>query len=99
MLFLPAGIAFAIALNTAAHPHGALPTALSLFPLTAPVSMLHRVVAGGVPLWQLLLSIGLMLATIPLIMRAVARLFRAQHLLSGQPFSLPRYFRALLGRG
>jgi hypothetical protein len=29
---------------------------------------------------------------------AVAAMFRAQHLLSGQPFSVNRFFSALVGR-
>ena len=76
----------------------ALPVALSLFPLTAPVVMVMRLVEGSVPAWQLLLSVGLMVATAYLIVRAVAAIFRAQYLLSGQSFSLPRFFGALLGR-
>ncbi len=77
---------------------GALPVALSLFPLTAPVVMIMRLTDGSVPSWQLLLSAGLMGVTTYLIVRAVAAMFRAQHLLSGQPFSVRRYFGALLGR-
>jgi ABC-2 type transport system permease protein len=77
---------------------GALPVALSLFPLTAPVVMIMRLTDGSVPLWQLLLSAGLMVVATYLIVRAVAAMFRAQHLLSGQPFSVRRYFGALLGR-
>jgi ABC-2 type transport system permease protein len=78
---------------------GALPVALSLFPLTAPVVMIMRLTDGSVPLWQLLLSAGLMLATAYGIVRGVAAMFRAQYLLSGQSFSVKRYFGALLGRG
>jgi ABC-2 type transport system permease protein len=70
----------------------------SLFPLTAPFTMIKRLLSGGVPLWQLLLSAVLMLATAYWITRTVARIFHAQNLLSGQPLSLPRYFRILLGR-
>jgi ABC-2 type transport system permease protein len=80
------------------EPHGALATALSLFPLTAPMTMMQRLSVGGVPLWQPLLAVGLLLITIYLILRAVARVFRAQYLLSGQTFSIKRYFFALLGR-
>jgi hypothetical protein len=39
-----------------------------------------------------------MLVSIPLILHGVARMFRAQILLSGQPFSARRYFQVLLGR-
>jgi len=71
---------------------------LCLFPLTAPFTIVRRSVVGGVPLWQPLLAAGLMVSTIFLIVRAVARMFHAQNLLSGQPFSTQRYFWALLGR-
>ncbi|MGD8758618.1 MAG: ABC transporter permease [Anaerolineales bacterium] len=79
-------------------PHGPLSTFLSLFPLSAPILMIMRLTVGGVPAWQIVLSIGLMLATCFLIVQAVARMFRAQHLLSGQAFGARRFFGALLGR-
>ena len=79
-------------------PHGAIPTVLSLFPLTAPTVMMMRLTVGNVPLWQLLLSAGLMSVTAYAIVCAVAAMFRAQHLLSGQPFSVKRFFGALVGR-
>jgi ABC-2 type transport system permease protein len=79
-------------------PHAALPTALSMFPLTAPMVMMMRLTVGGVPLWQPLLSVALMVLTAFFIIRAVARMFRAQTLLSGQPFNVRRFASALLGR-
>ncbi len=80
----------------AGETEAVLPVALSMFPLTAPVLMMMRLTGGGVPLWQLLLSAALMLGTAYLIIRAVAAMVHAQNLLSGQPFSVKRYFRALL---
>jgi ABC-2 type transport system permease protein len=80
------------------QPHGALATALSLFPLTAPMTMMLRLSAGSVPMWQLLLAVGLLLITVYFILRAVARVFHAQYLLSGQTFSVKRYFGALVGK-
>lgn len=80
------------------NPNGMLAVVLSLFPLTAPVAMMTRLAAGGVPLWQPILAAALMAATAVLVMRAVARVFHAQMLLSGQPFTVKRYFAALLGR-
>ena len=38
-------------------PNGALATIVSLFPLTAPTSMLPRLAAGGVPFWQPLVGL------------------------------------------
>lgn len=79
--------------------HGTIATGLSLFPLTAPVAMMTRLAVGGVPVWQPFLAVGLLLITISIIVRAVARMFHAQTLLSGQPLSARRFLGALLGRG
>jgi ABC-2 type transport system permease protein len=96
---LMAGYAVGILAPLAEGSRGALPVALSLFPLTAPVVMIMRLTDGSVPLWQLLLSAGLMVCTAYAIVRGVAAMFRAQYLLSGQSFSVKRYFGALLGWG
>lgn len=81
------------------EPSGPISTTLSLFPFTAPVVMMTRLtVSPDVPVWQILLAILLLLLTIILIIRSVSRLFRAQTLLSGQSFSLRRFFGALLGQ-
>ena len=79
-------------------PNGILSVAVSLFPFSAPVAMMTRLAAGAVPIWQLLLSVGLMGGTAYLIILLVARLFRAQNLLSGQELNPAFYFKALLGR-
>jgi len=79
-------------------PNGGLATGLSLFPLTAPTTMMLRLSAGQVPLWQTLLSAGLLAVTAFLIVRAAAGMFRAQNLLSGQSINIKRYFLALIGR-
>ncbi len=79
-------------------PHGGLATVLSLIPLTAPVVMIMRLAVGGVPLWQLLLSVGLMILTVVFVVRLVARTFRVQSLLSGEPFRARRFFAVLMGK-
>jgi len=79
-------------------PNGAIATVLSLFPLSAPVAMMARLSAGGVAWWQPLLAAILLAATAVLIVRAVAGMFRAQALLSGQAFNLKAYLRALVGK-
>jgi len=80
------------------YPHSLLAVALSLFPLTASGGMLMRLGMGGVPFWQPVLAAGLMLLTAYLTMQAVARMFRAQVLLTGQPVTVKRYVTMLLGR-
>jgi ABC-2 type transport system permease protein len=79
-------------------PDNAFSVALSIIPFTAPVSMITRLTAGSVPLWQLALSLGLMAVTAILVIRAVAGLFRAQTLLTGQNFNLLIFVKAFMGR-
>jgi ABC-2 type transport system permease protein len=76
--------------------NGLLITAISLIPLTSPVPMIMRLTVGVVPFWQLALSLGLMVISVVLVIRAVGKIFRAQMILSGQPFTVRRYLRALL---
>ena len=77
---------------------GAAAVALSLFPPTAPIAMITRLAVGGVPWWQPVLSALLLAVTVALILRAVARAFRTQVLLGGQPVTSRRYLALLLGR-
>jgi ABC-2 type transport system permease protein len=80
------------------EPHGLLAIILSLFPLTSPVAMMTRLSAGEVPFWQTLLAAVLLAITALVVVRAVAGMFRAQTILSGQPFSRKVFFNALLGK-
>ena len=97
LIIWPMLISFVYSPMLPIDPHGALATGLSLFPLTAPFTMLARLVIGGVPWWQPWLAAALMAITAAFILRMVARMFRAQTLLVGQPLSARRYFRALFG--
>jgi ABC-2 type transport system permease protein len=98
LIALPALIGFQIGLLTTDNPHGPLAVVASLFPLTAPFVMVKRLVISGLPGWQPPVAAGLMIVSLPLTVRAVARIYRAQNLLCGQPFSVKRYLGALLGR-
>ncbi len=80
------------------QPNGILAVGLSLFPLTAPVTMMLRLVVINVPAWQLSLSVVILLLTAIFILRAVARIFHAQTMLSGQPLSLGNLYRMILGK-
>jgi ABC-2 type transport system permease protein len=79
-------------------PNSAISIGLSLFPLTSPVTMMTRLTAGSVPLWQLLLAVLLLVLTAWFLLRATAGMFRAQTLLSGQEFKLKLLFMALIGK-
>jgi len=79
-------------------PNSALSTGLSLFPLTSPVAMMARLAAAPIPVWQPILACVLLMLTAVVIFRAVAGMFHAQNLLTGQEFNVKVYIRALLGR-
>jgi len=92
---MPLLISYALSMLLASRPHSTLAVVLSIFPLSAPVMMITRLTVGGVPLWQPFLAAGLTLIFAILTIRAVTRMFHAQVLLSGQPFSARRYISTL----
>lgn len=65
-------------------PNGTIPVILSLFPLTAPLSMIQRFLMTSVPVWQIVVSVVLLALTVVATMALAARLFRVQTLLAGQ---------------
>jgi ABC-2 type transport system permease protein len=98
VIMTPLILVYLLAPVIADHPEGPLALALSTFPLTAPVGMIARMAEVTVPLWQAALAAILQLLAAGLIVRATARLFHAQHLLSGEPFSVRRYMQVMLGQ-
>lgn len=91
------GYAIGIMAPMAGMANSPLLVFLSIFPLTSPVVMVMRLTNGNPPLWQAILALLLLLATVIYALRAAARMFKAQNLLSGQPFSLSRFLRAIAG--
>ncbi len=79
------------------HPNSLTAQIFSLIPFTAPLTMLTRMAATSVPVWQTLLSLaGLALVTYGMIVLA-ARFFRADTLLSYDPVKKERILKALRG--
>ena len=76
-------------------PNGALAVALSLIPFSAPIAMLMRMTTATVPIWQIVSSVVLLAATAVFMVWLMSRLFRVQTLLSGESFSLRRFWRVL----
>ena len=76
-------------------PDGPLATALSLFPLTAPTSMVTRLAAGHVPVWQPIVGLVLLAATAYLFVMLAARFFRAENLISEANLDWRRLGRTL----
>jgi len=71
------------------NPDGPLATVLSLIPLFSPILMFTRISAHAVPLWQVLLCIGLCLLAIAGLIWISARIFRIGILMVGKRPTLP----------
>ncbi|PKN97284.1 MAG: hypothetical protein CVU42_16605 [Chloroflexi bacterium HGW-Chloroflexi-4] len=79
-------------------PNSPLSVVLSLFPLTAPVSMMTRLAATTVPFWQTALAAVLIALTAIFLIQSASKMFRAQNLLSGQSVNTKAFFSALFGK-
>lgn len=77
------------------NPQGIVAVFLSIFPYSAPVGMLLRFTSAAVPAWQVAASLILLVLASIGTLWVMARLFKAQTLLSGEPLSLKRFWSAL----
>jgi ABC-2 type transport system permease protein len=98
VLTLPMLVPFYVGSALIQAPHGTLALVLSLFPYSAPVGMLMRMTVTAVPAWQFAVSLGLLALTAVGTIALMARLFRAQTLLSGESFSPRRFWSAVTAR-
>ncbi len=85
---------FFIFVATIDQPNGTLPTVLSMFPLTASTAMMMRLSTGAnVPLWQIGVSLGVLLVSAGLAVVIGSRIFRTGLLLYGKTPNLPEILR------
>jgi ABC-2 type transport system permease protein len=93
---LPAALPFYFFTLFVTATDGPIPTIMSLFPITAPLSMVMRVVVSTVPAWQIVLSIVLLILADLAMLWLAGRIFRVNTLLAGQlprPRDIPRLIR------
>jgi ABC-2 type transport system permease protein len=69
----------------------------SYIPLWSPFVMMGRLAIGRVEPWELVLSLGLLVATVPLVTLLAIRVYRAGVLMYGQPPTLRTFMRAVRG--
>ncbi|WP_411031396.1 ABC transporter permease [Spongiimicrobium sp. 3-5] len=81
------------------NPHGPIAVGFSLFPLTSPIVMLMRLPGGigegGVPLWQLITSIALLMGTFMGIVWLAAKIYRVGILMYGKKPSYKELYKWL----
>ncbi len=74
-------------------PNASWVVALSLFPVTSPITMLLRVGAVEVPLWQIAASLGLLASGTVCVAWAAAKVYRVGILMTGKRPSIPEIMR------
>ncbi|WP_422081264.1 ABC transporter permease [Ulvibacterium sp.] len=81
------------------NPHGPIAVGFSLFPLTSPIVMLMRlpggIGAGGVPVWQLVASVVLLVGTFIGIVWLAAKIYRVGILMYGKKPSYKELYKWL----
>jgi ABC-2 type transport system permease protein len=78
-------------------PNGGFATALSLIPLTSPITMPMRLVMTAVPVWQWLVSLVGGVVTAVLLLWGATKFFHSKTLLAGQSPSLRIIWQTLRG--
>ncbi|WP_027078558.1 ABC transporter permease [Maribacter antarcticus] len=81
------------------NPHGPIAVGFSIFPLTSPIVMMMRLPGGigegGVPVWQLISSILILMATFIGIVWLAAKIYRVGILMYGKKPSYKELFKWL----
>ncbi len=77
------------------EPHSALSTVASLVPFFAPILMFVRMLVETPPLWQIVLSIILLIATICAALLLCSRIYRVGILMYGKRSTLPEIMKWL----
>jgi ABC-2 type transport system permease protein len=88
-------LSFAMIMLVVNHPNSMWAVLGSLFPPTAPIVMLLRMAATQPPLWQIWLSVALLMLAIWVTLQFSARLYRVGILMYGKRATLPELARWL----
>lgn len=76
------------------NPDSLAATLLSLIPPVAPIAFPARIAFGGVPLWEILLGVALMVMTVLVVIRLAARVYAGALLAAGGKVKIRDAWRA-----
>ncbi|NEW79511.1 MAG: ABC transporter permease [Gelidibacter sp.] len=93
-VLMPLVIAIYVGFSVIENPHGPIALAFSLFPLTSPIVMLMRI-PFGVPWWQLITSIVLLIVTFIGMVWFAAKIYRVGILMYGKKPSYKEIYKWL----
>ncbi len=93
LVMMPMILAVIFIVNIFQNPNSNIAVFGSLFPFTAPLVMFARIANQTPPFWQIALSIGLMLATIYVMVWLCGRIYRVGILMYGKKPNLPEILK------
>lgn len=93
-VMMPLIIAIYVGFSVIENPHGPIAVGFSLFPLTSPIVMLMRI-PFGVPWWQIVLSMFLLIITFIGIVWFAAKIYRIGILMYGKKPSYKELYKWL----
>jgi ABC-2 type transport system permease protein len=92
-LLLPLIVAMYTLMPQVESPNSTLSVALSMIPLTSPISAIVRMAVADVPWWQTLLSLGLLFLSFVGVVWAAGRIYRVGILMYGKKPTLREMVR------
>jgi ABC-2 type transport system permease protein len=92
---LPAALPFMLQFFLLEHPDSFISHFLTVFPITAPVATIIRLGSSDIPLWELALSITIMIITIIGALWLAAKIFRTFLLMYGKTPKVSEIFKSL----
>jgi len=90
----PMIIAIVTAMNVIQEPNGPLAFWMSMFPLTSPISMMIRL-PFGIPIWQVLLSGAILIATFFAVVGLAGKIYRVGILMYGKKVTWKELYKWL----
>ncbi len=93
-VILPLMVAIYVGFSVIENPHGPIAVGFSIFPLTSPIVMLMRI-PFGVPWWQIITSMVLLLATFLGVVWFAAKIYRVGILMYGKKPSYKEMYKWL----
>ncbi len=96
---IPLIFSFVVAQTIMENPDGTLAFWLSLFPLTSPVIMMVRIPFGGVEIWELLASMGLLIIGFLGTTWVAAKIYRTGILMYGKKITYKELWKWLIYKG
>jgi ABC-2 type transport system permease protein len=92
---LTAVIPFYFIASIMENPDGVISRIFTIFPFTAPITVIIRMGVADIPLWQLAISIALIIVTIIGLLFLVAKIFRTFLLMHGKTPKISEIFKYL----